>query len=365
MKITAVTTTLFGETASRLGRHAPLSDSGSGNTHCLVELSTDNGLTGIAGARGWARQSILALAREVLIGEDPSAVTALWQQMGERLSGRSDGGFHHARAVLDLALWDLKARANDEPLWKTLGGARPRANAYASWTGATPSDENIVEWFGRMSADHGFRGGKVPVGTDDLEGDIQRLGLMRRALMKAAPAPELMIDAGGRWRPTEARRNIRQIESEHDLSFVQHAVAHGDFLASKRLSDSIRAAVCAGGGLTTSQAFLPYFHHHAANVVEIDMNYFGITGALQLADAAYGFELPVTLSAAAGNLPAHLAAVMPNFMSMEVIDPGPGDGIIANNVTFESGWGIAGDAAGNGLSIRRELLAQAAVETGD
>ena len=43
-------------------------------------------------------------------------------------------------AALDVALWDLKAKANDEPLWKTLGGARPRANSHAGAVGPTDGD---------------------------------------------------------------------------------------------------------------------------------------------------------------------------------------------------------------------------------
>jgi len=359
MKITGVTTTLFTDTACRGGGGDSLPHHGVETSRCLVELSADNGLSGIGIAAGWAKHSIEFLAQTALIGEDPRAATALWQTMGQRLSGKGgDGVFQHARGVLDQAVWDLKAKAQNEPLWKTLGGASPRANAYVSLSMAKRADEDVAAWIGRMSADHGFRAAKLPVGLD-MGTDLQHLGLVREALKCVTTQPELMIDAGGRWWPTEARRNIRRIESEFDLSFVQHVTQTGDFLASKRLADSIRAAVCVGGGLTTVHAFLPYFHHHAANVIEIDLNYFGITGTLQLADAAYGFELPVTFSAVAGNTTVHLAAVMPNFMSMEVVDPGTGDGVVTSEVQFISGWGIAGETAGTGLSIQRGRLAQA------
>ncbi len=200
---------------------------------------------------------------------------------------------------------------------------------------------------------------------NDLEADIRRLGLIKDALKTSTPVPELMIDAGGRWWPKESIRHIRRIESEHDLTFVQGAVASGDFLASKRLADSIRAAVCAGGDLTTGSAYLPYLHHHAANVVAIDIQRLGITGAMQIADTAYGFELPVTLIASPGNIHVHVAAAMPNVMSVEVLDPQPAQGLIATDVRFESGWGSAGDAAGNGLAIDRELLVKSTVQAGD
>ena len=88
----------------------------------------------------------------------------------------------------------------------------------------------------------------------------------------------------------------------------------------KQVSNAISGAVCVGGELGVSE-FLPHFQHRSADVIEIDIGTVGITGALQIADAAFGYELPVTLTATAGNIHAHLAGVMPNFMSLEVLDP--------------------------------------------
>ena len=86
--------------------------------------------------------------------------------------------------------------------------------------------------------------------------------------------------------------------------------------------------------------------------------------ALELADAAYGFELPVTLAESPGNIHAHLAGVMPYFMSMEVVDPFARWPVFATDVRIEAGWAIAGDAPGNGLSVDREALRQATPRAG-
>jgi len=359
MKITGVETRLYRDTAGR-GQ----TDASPATVHCLVEVRSDSGLTGVATAAPWARESIHSLVDDLLVGEDPRAAAALWQRVGKGLERHSRGAFQHLRAVLDLAVWDLKAKERNEPLWKTLGGARPRANACASWTDVDSDDQAVAEWFGYMAQEYGFRSGKITAGGN-LQADVRRLGLMRKALLETATEPEIMFDAGGRWWPTEARRNIRKIESQFDLTFVQGATESLNFLAAKRLSDGIRAAVCIGRGLTQCSAFLPFFHHHAANVVEIDMLQLGITGALQIADTAYGFELPVTLTAAPGNVHVHLAAVLPNCMSVEVEDAGSGSEVYLSGVRFESGWGTAGDAIGNGLSLNREFLSRHSLDSGD
>jgi L-alanine-DL-glutamate epimerase-like enolase superfamily enzyme len=274
------------------------------------------------------------------------------------MTSHGDAALGHARAALDVAMWDLKAKAQSEPLWKALGGGRPRANAYLA---CPDGDDGFTTRLARLTAGSGIRGGKLSVGTDP-ELNRQRLESLRRALEPHTREPQLMIDASGQWQPKDAIRHIRALESEFDLTWVQGVSNDGDFLGSRRVSDSIRAAVCAGKELTTLSAFLPWFHHQAATVIEIDMHHFGVTGALQLADAAFGYELPVTLAAVSGNIHVHLAAVMPSLMSVEVIMPEPGDGTVTSDVRIESGWGIAGDTPGTGLAFNRNVAGHVSLE---
>ena len=87
----------------------------------------------------------------------------------------------------------------------------------------------------------------------------------------------------------------------------------------------------------------------------------GITCALQLADAAYGFNLPVTLGGSAGHHHAHLATVIPNYITIEVGNPEPDDGVTTHDVTIENGKAILGDKPGLGIEINREALEEASV----
>jgi len=374
MKITGVHTTLFAgatpapkslanataKAAAKIGAPQP-------PAFCLVELKTDEGLSGISISPASAQSDIHQLTKDVLNGENPSSVTGLWEAMGS--------GKQQARAALDVALWDLKAKANDEPLWQSLGGLPPRAKAFASWRG-DPADLNAMQaWFARLARDHGITGGCVPLGeksewsvgggaADPIASGLKALHGLREALRSASHQPELMIDAGEHWLPGETIRKVRAFEAEFDITCVRGGVSDGDFLGSKRLIDSIYGAVAAGRNLPDCEAYLPWFQHHAANIIEIDIRNLGITGALQVADAAFGFELPVLLCAAPGNMHAHLATVMPNFMAMEVVDPttvvepSVGGRMIAGDVTFADGRGYCGNARGNGLNANLELLAR-------
>jgi len=278
---------------------------------------------------------------------------------------RNFGGVHagllsHGAAILDVALWDLKAKANDEPLWKTLGASRPRVNVHLASCSPTSNDADLSEWYATMSREFGFRAAKLRVGADQ-PADMQRLGLMRQALLQHASAPALMIDADESWSPKQAIRNVRAMEEEFDLTWVESPTLRGDFLGLKRVSDGIRAAVCAGGNLEFAQGYLPHLHHRALDVVQIDTASCGITGALQLADAAFGFELPVALADSPGNTHAHLAGALPYCMSMEVSCPASND-VFTTGVRIEKGWAIAGDRPGSGLEVDAKALASARLQ---
>jgi len=312
----------------------------------VLQLSMGGGITGIGIGDAAAGALALRLAKSVLVGADPRGVAGLWQQLSRKAPGGGRAR-QRAAAILDLAVWDLKSRANGEPLWRTLGGLRPRAHAYASAARRPARNGELAEWFRRMAANHGFRGGKLPAGATSAD-DLRRLAGVHAALSRAAPYPELMIDAGGRWSATQAIRRLRAIERRFDVAWVEGIAPAGEVRGLKRVSDSVAAAVCVGDGFTGIADFLPQLRQRSVDVVQIDIGQTGITAALQIADAAYGLELPVTLAAVAGNVHALLAGVLPNCMSVEITDPEP-PAWLGTDVRIAGGRAIAGDAPGNGL----------------
>lgn len=363
MKITGVTTTLYrfnmarrmGDANSPMGRMR-----GSGS---VLELRTDSELTGIACGGGNVRSIIDSLVDGILKGQDPRRVTGLWQRMVDKhFKGGHDGLANDAISVLDMALWDLKAKANDEPLWKTLGGTERRINAYASGLDMPLSDSELHAWYRSMATEYGFTAGKLKVGLDQ-ESDIRRIGIMKDALGVSLDDPDLMIDANEYWSPKQAIRKVREIEATFRLAWVEEPARRWDFLGLRRISDAITAPVCAGENLDTLGDFLGYFHNRSADVVQVSAGMGGITCALQLADAAYGFELPITLGGSAGHLHAHLASVMPNYVTIEIGNPVDDSGVILSDTKIENGQAVLGDKPGLGIEIDREVLARAAVES--
>jgi L-alanine-DL-glutamate epimerase-like enolase superfamily enzyme len=95
-------------------------------------------------------------------------------------------------------------------------------------------------------------------------------------------------------------------------------------------------------------------------VVELDIQHLGLTGSQRAAEAAFGFELPVMLAAAPGNVEVHLAGALPNLMAVEVTAVSAAG--VGSDISFADGRAVAGDRSGLGLRVgresRREILAR-------
>ena len=108
-----------------------------------VSVETDQGIAGLGVAYfGGALSRTLRHAIDELgalcIGEDPVRVEAVQQKLKNAAGGSAGPGgiYHLALSALDIALWDIRAKSVNLPLWKLLGGARERVPTYAS--GALP-----------------------------------------------------------------------------------------------------------------------------------------------------------------------------------------------------------------------------------
>ena len=154
---------------------------------CLVEIDTDDGITGLGEAKAavgnlgnYAALVTLIHAElaPMLIGRDPRDVTALWETIynGTRahyvsahgrtfpIVGRR-GITVSALSGIDIALWDLLGKALGQPVWRLLGGRlRERIPAYASggWAPVGGVGKQL-----RQYVERGHRAVKMRVGLQD------------------------------------------------------------------------------------------------------------------------------------------------------------------------------------------------------
>ncbi len=354
MKITGIRTILFEHKMDRAIGDANNPRGRDQYAALAVFLESDLGLTGVALGDPGAARDIHAMADNLLFGRDPRGVVGLWQRMADfAFKGGNRGAITDVIGALDVALWDLKAKANGEPLWKTLGASSRAVKAYASGIDLCLSDDEIRAFYQRQAA-RGIGIGKLKVGLDR-EGDLRRIGIMKQALATSGREPILLIDSNEYWSPKQAIQHIRYFERHHELFWAEEPARRWDYTGLRNVSDSVNAAVATGENLDDAADFRPLIAHRSADILQIGVGTGGITGAMRVAQMADGFDLPVSVMNCPGNYMAHFAAVLPNHIWMEVVDAGR-EAVFQHDSRVEDGYILLGDSPGNGIQFDMEAL---------
>jgi len=254
----------------------------------LVVLETDEGIEGI----GMGSHHDLDRIFPALEGQDPRSVSSLYDAMLARVfktghAGATFGGI----GAFDMALWDLKAKAAGEPLWRLLGGADRFVTGYASGLDIALDDDELAAFYTRM-AERGFTGGKLKGGRD-AEADVRRLRILADVLGANTPRPALMLDANESWNLKQAVRYVTEVERAVDLTWIEEPLRRWDAAGHARLSSSVRAAVATGENLTGLEQFRPLFDAHALDIAQAGAVW-GITHFLRVALVAHSRDLPVS-----------------------------------------------------------------------
>ena len=135
--------------------------------------------------------------------------------------------------AIQHAVWDLFAKSVDLPLWQLLGHKRDAVPVYASGLDFHLSDHDFSELFGR-AAQAGFRGYKIKVGHPDLERDLHRLDLLKKAV--GHDGRPVMIDANEAWTAAETEAALDLFEKAgHAIYWVEDPIPSDDLDGLSRL----------------------------------------------------------------------------------------------------------------------------------
>src|SRR5246500_5584503 len=183
-----------------------------------LEVETDEGVAGVGVTYfGGALTGALRMAVDelggLIVGDDPFRVEAVVAKLGAAAGSAGPGGiFHLALSALDMALWDIRGKALNLPLWSLLGGARERVPTYAS--GALMrglSLDRVVTAAGRLK-EKGFREMKTQLALPGETTPAKEVERMQRVREAIGPDIKLMCDINQRWRVEQAIDIGRRVE---------------------------------------------------------------------------------------------------------------------------------------------------------
>src|SRR5215831_2161593 len=290
----------------------------------ILQIGTDDGIEGIAVTfyGGAASRSLKAAVDDLgalTIGEDPQWLEAIIAKLRAAAGGSGPGGmFTLALAAIDIALWDIRGKALNQPLWKLLGGARERVAAYASGSlRRTLSLDEVVTAAGKLK-EKGFREAKMQLalpGPTTPAKEVERGRAVREAL---GPDIKLMCDINQRWRPEEAIDIGRRVEdSGVGLFWLEDVTTHDDYAGIARVNAALATPICGGELVYGIVPFRHMIETRSVDYVMIDLiRVGGFTQWMKVAGMAEAFNLPV-VSHVIPEIHAHLVAAVPNGLTVE------------------------------------------------
>jgi len=317
-----------------------------------LRIHTDEGISGtgytvtVGHGGSVIREVIDSLYIDQLPGKDPFNVREIWQELyygKAHWIGRA-GATTMAQSAVDIALWDIIAKAADKPLWQVLGGARsediPIYNTHAGWLNYSV-EQLCAE--GKQLLDEGYSAIKMKVGLEDTREDYRRVEAVRAAI---GDKVTLMADANQTWDLQQARFAARLL-AEFDLAWLEEPMHPDDIRSHAMLNRDSSTPIALGEHVYTTHAFRDYMEQQAVDVVQVDVcRVGGITPFLEVAAMAHSFNLRVCPHA--GDLMQvhqHMVKAIPNHWLLEVI-PLWEEGPFVHQIQLEGGRCLSPQAPG-------------------
>ena len=287
----------------------------------IVRIATDQGLEGIGvtyhEVGGQATRALIEIDMAPrLIGRDPLETEVIWQEFSQYLRGVGRKGLMFgALSAVDIALWDLKGKIVNLPLYRLFGGSRTRIPVYASggWT-SYDDDQLLDEVQGMLASGYSMIKFKVGVeGGTNPRRDLQRVAMIREAI---GPEVRIMLDANNCWDAATAvqfANNVRR----HDIMFLEEPVPADDLPGLARFRRGTDIPLATGEHEYTKFGVRDLVLNGAADIVQLDgARAGGFTEMLKIAAITQAWNLKFAPHAME-NIHIHLVSAVPNALFLE------------------------------------------------
>ena len=336
----------------------------------FVKVHTDEGITGVGEASGWPKVIKAAVddIAPMVIGEDPMHIEKIWQMLYVGMMGHGMTGVVGSGAIngIEMALWDIKGKALNTPVWNLLGGKlrdriRVYGHAFRYRMGISGHDDGIgvVERALELK-DMGYTAVKTGQGVDSVRAvhEIRKaVGDDMDIMVECAPPPWLQVK--------DAIILARALEP-YNITFFEDAVAPENLRALERLQDATDVPIAVGERHSHIWGLREHIEKELVDVIQPDAGRVGGISQLKklaaMAEAHYITVAPHsgTLGPVGEYAALHVMATIPNALALERVefdDPKRYE-VIDNHIPTVDGFVPVPDKPGLGVDIIEEAIAK-------
>jgi galactonate dehydratase len=355
----------------------------------FCQVDTDEGITGwgevttypgVAGNR-----AIAHMIREVgvtLVGRDPAHIERIWHDVVRGLTYVGTRGAVSATiSAIDIALWDIRGKALNQPIYMLLGG--PVRDRIGLYTHPPRTNEPVQAAKDAVAiVKSGHRAMKfdpmmhaIPEGNAHyIDGQLSQQGMedaweITAAIREAVgPSIELLIDAHGKYNVPTAVDLCRGLE-ESNIFWFEEPVPVESYHALRQVREQIKAKISVGERIFTRWDFIPIFENELADFVMPDVTWTGgISELKKISTLAESYYVPVSPHDASGPINvmagAQVMMTVPNFYKLETsrYDLSNYNQFIDHPLDLREGDLYVPDRPGLGVNLDPDALQKFAIE---
>lgn len=315
----------------------------------VVLVHTDEGIIGIGEAHGGsmhyidntgvahisgAGSTVTDILEPLLIGENPLDNERLWSKMfgltyqkGWSQIGATRQQILAAMAAVDIALWDIKGKAANMPVWRLLGGYRNTVPCYV--TGGYYQDGKTIDDLTaecKSYVETGYNAIKLKIGGVSVEEDVDRVTAVREAV---GPDIDIMVDVNEGYDVRTAIRAARLLEPL-DIRWLEEPVHWYDRIEGLRqVADATTIPIASGEQALTRWDARDLLTRGGIKIMQFDCTRSaGITEVLKIAGMCAAQNVNLALHHDP-QVHGHVMAALPNGEILETFPSAARDPIWA------------------------------------
>ena len=364
-------------------KNFPISDE-DGRVYYIIKVETDAGIYGLGevGIRNWGGAIGKAIEHlsEIVIGEDPFSTEKLWQYMFRGGFFPADKVYSCAISAIDIALWDIKAKALEMPLYKLLGGpVRDKVICYPHTQGDTVADlldncKRHIEDGWKFVRWHQPETGPSSVYVNNMNTlepiDSVRLAEEQIATIREAIGPDIQIcfDMHTRLDTAHAVALCKAVEPYRPF-FMEDPLRSENPASYRTLARHVSLPIAAGEQWATKWPFREVIEEELINYARIDLCIVGgITEALKITHWAETHYIDIVPHNPLG--PVSSAACVALCMAstnvgVQEMPRRPGSyatDLFPKQIEWEGGYAWCPDEPGMGVDFNEELALNSIVD---